>query len=416
MIKYARFILKRCVRLDKGTPIAIAYQPEQKEFVNILISEAEKLGASKVYLIDEDIEKTCEILNKLSLEKVKTHPFFDRSVIKKTYDEKGCYIYLSSFSKKNLNGLDEEKIKSMNKQKTTSQKDAKEARLRYEFPWCILAVATKTWADELFPNEENNYEKLWNLIFKITMMDKEKPENAWEYQINKNTFRKNLLNELKLVKLRLKNSIGTNVEIGLPNNVIWQGTSKNNFDNTKDIIVNMPTYEVFTSPNKYKTNGIIISSIPIFLRGNEIKDIKLVFKDGRLIKYSASKGEDTLLKVIEENEGMCYLGECAFVDYNSPINDTGLTYKTILIDENRSCHIALGNSFVKSVLNGEKLTDEEKDELGLNKCPNHVDIMIGTKDLSIIGTDIYGNEIPLFVDGNFKDKEVKKIILNRKER
>ena len=248
------------------------------------------------------------------------------------------------------------------------------------------------------------------------MMNKEDPEKAWEQQINKNTSRKNILNELKISKLRYKNNIGTDVEIGLPNNVVWQGTSKTNFNNTKDMIVNMPTYEVFTSPNKYMVNGVITSSIPVFLRGNEIKDIKLTFKDGRLIDYSASKGEDTLIKVIEEYDGMHYLGECAFVDYDSPINNTGLTYKTTLIDENRSCHIALGNSFVKSVLNGEKLTDEEKEKLGLNKCPNHVDIMIGTEDLNIIGIDVYGNEVQLFVNGNFEDEEVQKFVLNRKER
>ena len=110
------------------------------------------------------------------------------------------------------------------------------------------------------------------------------------------------------------------------------------------------------------------------------------------------------------------LGECAFVDYDSLISNTNVIFKSTLIDENASCHLALGKGNVKSVPNGENLSEEELIKKGINRSNNHVDFMIGTKDLSIIGTDIYGNEIPLFVDGNFALDKVKSFLKERNDK
>lgn len=416
MKKYANFLLTRCLRLESGKPLVIPYISPQKEFVNIVKQEALKIGASEVYLLESNGDETRKILESSSVEEIRNNPYFDRSKINETYEKGGVILWPDSFEPSHLKGVAEEKIKAMNEVKHLTQGNSKEARRRYEFPSCIAAVATQTWADEIFPNEENNLEKLWNLIFKITMMDKEDHIKAWEEQIRKNTERKDLLNELKLVKLTYKNNIGTDLEIGLPKNVIWQGTSKLSFDGAKDIIVNMPTYENFTSPNRNKTNGTLVSSSPLVLRGCIIENIRLMFEDGKLIKATADTNEEVLLKVLSEHEEMSYLGECAFVDYDSPINDTNLVYETILIDENRGCHIALGSAFPRTIPNGDKMNDEELFAAGLNRCPNHVDIMMGTRDLSIVGTDIHGDEVPIFVDGNFALEKIKKFIKERKDK
>ncbi len=411
--KYARFLLQRCVRLKKGTPLAIPYITSQKEFVQILKEEALKLGASDVYLMESDGDKTRKILEESTIEEIKANAYFDRSKLDETYKQGGCVIWPDSYEPPHLNGVDEEKRKAMNSVKIKTQKESLPARRKYQFPSCIAAVATKPWSETLFPNDDNAYEKLWNLIFKITMMDREDPFEAWKKQIEKNTRRKELLNDLKLVKLKYKNSLGTNFEVGLPKDVIWQGTSKIGFEGAEDTIVNFPTYENFTSPNKNEVNGTIVSSVPLFLRGNKIENIKLKFENGRLIDAKADTNEDTLLNVINEYDGMSYLGECALVDFHSPISEIDINFMTILIEENKRCHIALGGSFVRTIPNGDKMTDEELSKAGLNICPNHIDIMIGTEDLSIIGTDIYGNEVPIFINGDFAEEKIIEFIKNR---
>lgn len=410
-IKYARFLITRCLRLKSGNPLAIVYSPGQKEFIDLLVQIAIDLGIKDVRLIEEDEDKMRIILETSSIDEIKKHPYFDRSALKEVYDLGGGVLLPTSFEKSKLNGVSEEKRKIMNETIISTQKDAKAARKIYAFPWCIMAVPTKEWASELFPNEPDALNKLWHLILEITMMDKDDTYDRWEEQIKRNTYRMELLNQLKLTKLTYKNNIGTNAEVGLPKNVIWQGTKKINGS-----IVNFPTYENFTSPDRNKVNGTFVSSTPLILRGNEIKKIKITYKNGKLIGVDADSNLDTLLKEIDAYDGMRYLGECAFVDFDSPINKTNMNYMSTLIDENRCCHIALGSAFPRAIPNGIEMTQEELIKAGLNMCLNHVDIMIGTRDLSIIGKDIYGNEVPIFVDGNFDEEKVTAFIKERNDK
>lgn len=409
--KYARFLLTRCLSMNSGEPLLLSYLTEQKEFVHIVKEEAKKLGITEIHDVEYDGEKTRDILMNSTIEEIEKEPYFDRTVIKEVYDKGGSYLSLSSFNKNLLGDVSIEKKNAMNKVKIKTQKDAIKARGVYKFPWCIAAVATKEWADKL---ELNSEDELWDIIFKCTLIDKEDPIKAWNEKIKTNTKRRNLLNELKLSKLTYKNSLGTDLEIGLPKDVIWWGAAKKSFDGKKDLIVNMPTEEVYTTPDRNKVNGTVCSSRPLIVKGKIIDKFKLTFKNGKVEKVWASNNEDNLLELMKEFEGMNFLGECALVDYDSPISRTNMIFNSILIDENASCHLALGRGFPKCIPNGEFMSAAALLENGINTSKDHVDFMIGTSDLSIIGTDIYGNEVPIFVNGNFAEEKVIEFIKNRK--
>lgn len=412
--KYARFLLTRCLSMNSGEPLLLSYLTEQKEFVRIVKEEAKKLGITEIHDVEYDGEKTRDILMNSTIEEIEKEPYFDRTVIKEVYDKGGSYLSLSSFNKNLLGDVPIEKKNAMNKVKIKTQKDAIKARGVYKFPWCIAAVATKPWADELFPNEENNLEKLWELILKCNLMDKEDPLKAQEEKIKRNTKTKNFLNELKLKKLIYKNNLGTNLELELPDNANWLGTIKTTFDGKKEIIVNAPTNEVFVAPDKDKVNGVVVTSKPVVISGKIIDEIKLTFKDGKVIKIEASNEQTFLENIINNTKNLNRLGECALVNNSSEIAKIDVLFKQILVDENRSCHIALGNAYPKNIINGENMTEEELNKAGLNVCSNHIDLMIGTDDLNIIGTDIYGNEVPIFVDGDFAEEKVIEFIKNRR--
>ena len=411
--RYANFLITRCLSMNAKEPLLISYLTEQKDFVNIIKEEAEKLGITEIYEIESNKEKTKQILIDSTIEEIEKEPYFDRKIIKEVYDIGGSYLSLASYSKSILDDVAKEKKKAMSKVKVDSQEDAVAARGVYKFPWCIAAVATDEWAEKLNLNSED---ELWNIIFKITLMNNEDPVKVWDDKIKTNTQRRNLLNELKLCKLTYKNSLGTNLEIALPKNVIWWGAAKKSFDGKKDLIVNMPTEEVYTTPDKNKVNGIVYSSRPIIVKGKIIDKFSLTFKDGKVEKVWASNDDEKLLELIEEFDGMNFLGECAFVDYDSPISKTNMIFNSILIDENASCHLALGNGFPKCIPNGEVMSDDELLENGINRSKNHVDFMVGTSDLSIIGTDVYGNEVPIFVDGNFAEEKIKTFLKERNDK
>ena len=411
--KYAEFLLTRCLSMNKGEPLLLSYSTTSSDFATIVKEVAKELGINEIYEVVFDACKTREVLLTSSLEKIKKHPYFDRHVIKKVYDMGGSSLSLSSYEPNKLADVPLEKIRIMNKVKKDTQEDAIKARHLYKFPWCIAAVATKQWAEKLNIESE---EKLWEIIFKCTLMDKDDPVKAWNEKIKINTERRNLLNELKLSKLKYKNSLGTNLEIGLPKDVIWWGAAKKSYDGKKDLIVNMPTEEVYTTPDKDKVNGVVFSSRPLVVKGTIIQSFKLIFKEGKVIDVHASNDEEKLLDMISEYDDMRYLGECALVDYDSPISKTNMIFNSTLIDENASCHLAIGNGFPKCVPNGEKMSDEELIKRGINVSKNHVDFMIGTSDLSIIGTDVYGNDVPIFVDGDFALEEVKTFLKERNDK
>ena len=411
--KYAKFLIQRCLSMKAGEPLLISYLTEQQDFVKIVIEEAKKLGITDIYNVCYDGKKTKDILMNSSLDEIEKEPYFNRRIIKDVYDKGGSLLSLTSYSYPMLNEVPSDKKKMMSKVKIETQEDAVKARGIYKFPWCIAAVATKQWADKLNLSSED---ELWNLIFKMTLVDQEDVIKAWDDKIKNNTQKRDLLNKLKLVKLKYKSKNGTDLEIGLPKNVIWWGAAKKSFDKTKDLIVNMPTEEVFTTPDRTRVNGIVCSSRPLPIKGKIIDEFKLTFKDGKVEEASASNDNDTLLELIKDLDGMDHLGECAFVDYDSPISNINMIFNSILIDENASCHLALGKGFPGCIPNGELMGDHELLENGINQSKNHVDFMVGTPDLNITGTDLYGNEVPLFIDGNFATLKVKEFLENRKEK
>lgn len=411
--KYAKFLIQRCLSMKAGEPLLISYLTEQQDFVKIVIEEAKRIGITDIHHVCYDGKKTKDILMNSSLYEIEKEPYFNRRIIKDVYDKGGSLLSLTSYSYPMLNEVPSDKKKMMSKVKIETQEDAVKARGIYKFPWCIAAVATKQWADKLNLSSED---ELWNLIFKMTLVDQEDVIKAWDDKIKDNTQKRDLLNKLKLVKLKYKSKNGTDLEIGLPKNVIWWGAAKKSFDKTKDLIVNMPTEEVFTTPDRTKVNGIVCSSRPLPIKGKIIDEFKLTFKDGKVEEASASNDNDTLLELIKDLDGMDHLGECAFVDYDSPISNINMIFNSILIDENASCHLALGKGFPGCIPNGELMGDHELLKNGINQSENHVDFMVGTPDLNITGTDLYGNEVPLFIDGNFATLKVKEFLENRKEK
>jgi aminopeptidase len=163
----------------------------------------------------------------------------------------------------------------------------------------------------------------------------------------------------------------------------------------------MPTEEVYSMPHKFKVNGVVHSTKPLVYGGNVIDDFSLTFKDGKIIDFDAKEGKETLAKLIDTDEGSHYLGEVALVPFKSPISDTNIVFFNTLFDENASCHFAIGAAYKSNIKNGANLKDEELDEYGVNNSLTHVDFMIGSADMDIVGETYTGEEIQIFKNGNW---------------
>ena len=154
-------------------------------------------------------------------------------------------------------------------------------------------------------------------------------------------------------------------------------------------------------PDSKRCEGRVVASKPLNYAGQLIDNFELTFKEGKVVSFKAEKGEEALRSLIELDEGSSRLGEVALVPYESPISLSGVLFFNTLFDENASCHVALGRGFNMVLPGFENMTFEEIKEKGVNDSLIHVDFMIGTDDMSIVGITREGREISVFKNGTW---------------
>ncbi len=389
LYKYANLLINGCLSNNKNI-LLISSPLEAYSFVRIISSVAYKSGYKEIYFDWKDNYIKIEGLKYLNDAEIKNNSIFSREVFDK-YTQKGAsFLILTNTEPDIMKDTNDKKLALANKIYRESSPLFNKEQLEFNISWCIAAVPNYNWARKVLPNSNYPIEELWNKIFDICFINEKDPIDKWKKTLETNKIIVNKLNNLNIKKLIYKNKLGTNFSIEVENN-IWIGSEiKDKLGN--NIIVNMPTFEIFTSPNKYSANGIVYSSIPLNYNGSIIDKFWLEFKNGKVINYNAEIGKENLKSIIKTTNGN-YLGEVALVDNSSPISKSNTLFYNTLYDENASCHLALGEGFKECIKNFENY---EKSKL--NHSKTHVDFMIGTNDLEIIA-DTKNGFITLMKDG-----------------
>ena len=391
--KYIDLLLNKCVDFESGI-LFIHYNKEIKKFIEKLCDKAKSLGIKEIKLDEFDPYYNRDILLNSTKEEIEKNKYFDTSIWDEYAKRDASFLIFETEYPNILDEVEPEKLGLSAKLRRNSRPIYRKMVENCTLSWCIAAYPSHCWADSLFDTDDN-YNKLLNFIYKVCMVDRENPIKSWDEQLEKvnNVIYK--LNNLNIDSLHYQNSLGTDLVVYLPENYL--------FSSAKDskVIVNMPSYEVFASPVYNKTNGIVYSSMPLNYNGGLIDNFYLKFENGKVVDYDAKVGRDLLREVIESDNNSCYLGECALVEKTSPIASIKFPVGTTLIDENASCHLALGAGFRECLEDGNSYTDEELLNLGINVSKNHVDFMIGTDDLDITATLKDGRIVPIFVNGEY---------------
>jgi aminopeptidase len=393
--KYVKLLLERCLNFDKSSILFINYNQEIKPFVTKIVDYAKKIGIKEIYLDEDNPILIHETLKNQTLTELETNPLFNKSIWDDYAQRNATFLMLETEYPNLMDDIEPEKLAKTSFLKRASRPIFREKETTNEISWCIAAYPGEIWSKHLFPNDINAYDKLYNLICKMCMLDTENPIQSWNNYIKESKKTIDKLNSLNISKLHYTNSKGTNLTINLPNNHIWVGSG-----NETNSLCNMPSYEIFTSPDYRYTTGTVYSSKPLIYNGGLIDNFYLKFESGKVIDYDAKIGKDILKGIIESDANSCYLGEVSLINYNSPISNTKVVFGTTLFDENASCHLALGDSFPECIKDGLTTPRNILLENGLNNSQNHVDFMIGTKDLNIIA-DTPTGKVQIFKDGNF---------------
>ena len=396
--KYADLLLRKGVNLKKRQPLLISAPIESYEFVRLLTKRAYELGCKDIGydLIDEEMKHTA--LEHLSVKELEKTNFFDKKIFDEYAKKNAAFLMLLSDDPMLMNDIDSDKISKTAIFSRKSKPLYKKRQLNNEISWCIACVATKKRAEIIFGR--NGEEKLWEAIFDACHINEDDPLKAWDKFILETNKRTKLLNKLKIKELHYTNGLGTDLRLELLEGSIWNGAGEKT-KTGQAFIANIPTEEVFTTPNRLGTNGIVYSSKPLIYNGAFIEDFYLKFENGKVIDYDAKKGKEALKGIIESDENSCYLGEVALVDYDSPISKSKIIHYETLYDENASCHLALGVGFTECVKNSSGKSKTGLLKMGFNYSDNHVDFMVGTEDLNIVATTFDGKKIQIFTNGNF---------------
>ena len=371
--KYAQLIVKKGLNIQKGQDLVITADVECAPLVKAVAKAAFAAGAN--YLVD----------------------------LHNDYAKKHAAVL-------SITSEDPEMFKEVDPMKMQTRMNAmhEACKLFYDHldlmidRWCIVGAPSKRWANKVFPDmsDQEALEALWQAIYHVCYVDTPDPLKTWDLHRVSFENRVNKLNAMKIRSLHYTNSLGTDLTVGMNKDYLFAGGGSYTTDGLYSF-PNMPTEEIFTSPNFKDVNGIVYASLPLNNNGTLIKDFSLTFKDGRIVAYEAKEGLEALRSMIETDEGSHYLGEAALVPYDSPISQMGILFYNTLFDENAACHLAIGKGFAECLKDGVGMSKEELYAHGVNDSLNHVDFMIGTPDLNIEATLEDGSRVMIFKDGIF---------------
>ncbi|QDO91461.1 aminopeptidase [Dolosigranulum pigrum] len=400
--KYANLIVTTGINVQEGHTVHLSVSVDNAQLGRAITKAAYEKGAREVIVDWSD-----DPLSRLSFEyqsKETLTDVPDYRIEKMNYLLKhgASRVGIISSDPDNLNGIDGEKIAAAQKANAEALKPMREASQANKISWTLGAAASPEWAAKVFPDletEEEQVDALWDAIFKAIHLYDEDPVATWATKDKTLTTKADELNDEQFVALHYT-APGTDLTIGLPDGHRWEGAGSDNVRGER-FMANMPTEEVFTAPDANRVDGKVVSTKPLSYAGSVIEGMEFEFKDGKVVSFSADKGQDVIENLLEQDEGASRLGEVALVPHESPISQSGLTFFNTLFDENASNHVALGSAYAFSLEGGTEMSEEELKEAGLNRSTTHVDFMIGSADMDIDGIKADGTRVPIFRNGTW---------------
>ena len=389
--KYAYMLARVGLNVQKGQPVLVEAAIEGADFTPIFAEECYKLGASNVivhYLDEPNMKIAARYRSDADVRKVED---WEELQCQKYLDEGACFVRLEGVNPKLMEDVPEAHANAIFAHTDAVRNIMRRATREKHCQWLIAMIPTQAWAEYILKDvpKEQALEELWKLLFKICYVDETNDVvAAWEEKNRKNAERGQKMDSYNFTKLHYTASNGTDLTVGLT------PFSKFHFSMPRAIKYqpNIPSEEICTSPEKYATEGVVYASKPLVLGGKSIENFGFRFEKGKVVEVIANEGKEMLEALVAMDEGAAYLGEAALVEYHSPISMSNVVFYTTLIDENASCHLALGRGM------GSTPKDSP---WTINDSTIHIDFMVGTPDLHIVGTTQDGEEVVVFDNGDF---------------
>ena len=400
--RYAELTVKVGVNLQPGQKLVIiAYSLDVAPTVREVAASAYQNGCRLVTVIwlDEQLDKVR--FQHAPRDTFEESPSWMTNGIAQCLGDGDALLHIAGIDPELLKDQDPELIAIEGRSSWKDYKPIFEHQEKNSVQWSVIGSSTSGWAIRVFPNlsPQKAEAQLWDAVFKACRIDEPDPVAFWKQQAVSLGKRKDYLTAKEYVGLQYKGP-GTDLTIGLPEGHIWCG-GESQTQAGIPFIPNLPTEEVYTLPHKDKTQGTVTATKPLIYQGNLIKNFSLTFTDGKVVDFSAQKGEAILRGMLETDENAKHLGEAALIPHRTPISQSGLVFLRTLFDENASNHLALGSAYRYTLKDGDQMTDEEFAQAGGNDSLIHVDFMFGSGEMDVDGLKSDGTTEPIMRQGEW---------------
>ena len=396
LARYADAIVRACLGLGKDDTLVVQGQPEHRELLVAVAESAYRAGARFVDVVTADpLVMRARLLHGSDAAIGAVSPW-SRRRLREVAGPRGALAQIAGEGEAGyLDDVPPERITTDYSRRAKQMTQLRRAQLNMRARWVIAGWPTTHWAGQVYPELkplEAKRRLAGDLLRFCRLADEDgKGTSGWRTHLRTLNRRSERLTKLGLTRLELRGP-GTELDVGFVHDTRWQGGPETLVDGRK-LAPNMPTEEVFTSPDPRQTNGTFQCTFPLSFRGRLIQGLRGEFSNGRLVRLEADSDDDRdfVASFIDTDRMGRRLGEVALVDASSRIGQTGRIYYNTLLDENAAAHIAFGSGFGG--------TRSETPARGVNRSTIHLDVMIGSPELEATGVNARGRRIPLIREG-----------------
>jgi aminopeptidase len=378
--RFADLVVKIGANVQPGSDVSLRTDVAHREIARALVERAYVAGAAWVDVEWSDGPIRRSEVTHASIERLTQARPWAIERIREWAAGRGVAIVLTGDADPHLlDGADPAKATAFRLQEMVA---FREAALGQQLRWTVVAAPNPGWAREVFG--EPDVERLWDAVSTAMRLDTPDPVASWRTRAAELAARGRALNSLGLTELRYRGE-GTDLTVGLVPDCRWTGGSLDDPDGLT-YMPNLPTEEVFTSPDRRRADGVISLTKPVIIGGRVVEGLTVMFSEGRISNVSAREGVETVRAQLNTDDGARSLGEVSLVDRDSRVAKAGILFHNTLFDENVACHVAWGQSFPFSVAGGLAKSGEELYELGLNRSAVHTDVVIGGEGMTVTGS------------------------------
>lgn len=389
--RLAELIVGFGANVQEGQIVTLAGELGKEELMRAIAASAYRHGASFVETTYVDPHmKRLRVLN-ADAATLETYPSWFGHRMLQLGEQRCARIALAGTSEPHLlNDLDQDLV---GREQSAPRREAMQVINDQTTNWCAAPCATSGWAKLVFPElaPEKALERLWLQLAWICRLDSDDPIKAWSQRMQELARAAHALDEKRFDAIHFEGP-GTDLTVGLVPSSKFICAEFATADGLRHM-PNIPSEEVFTTPDPKQTEGVVKATKPLFTHGALIEGLEVEFKAGRVIRIDAERNAEVLRTLVEKDEGAARLGELALVDGSGRVGQTETVYYDTLLDENAASHIALGAAYAFAA--GQEDADR------INQSQIHIDFMIGSNDITASGLNTDGTSIPILSEGKW---------------